>query len=502
MLPRLSNARSRPVLGEVSTGRKPKGKSGPVRGQKRYHSSKSTLLLATCLAMACSGKPPAPNVVIVSLDTVRADGLPFYGYARNTSPALSALAAGGAVFENAYAQAPNTVPTHASLLTGRYPFQHGMYLHGMSLAADETSLAEIMQGHGYRTFGLASSVRFHRAAGYDQGFEVYETFYDLAKNERAQHLTERALELAGTSDEKPFFAFLHYFDAHGPYAPPEPYRSSWHSGLPVPTPEDTVDYMTKFRWPGQTLTTEVIEYLRALYDGGLRYQDEALGHLFEGLRVHADGRSTLVIVTADHGEEFKEHGFLMHSHFLHEELVRVPLVVYWPGRIAAGRRLATPAQTVDLLPTVLELLGLPRPGDLPGRSLAPGLLGTEAQVGNNAGFPADVVVLEAFPSWGIIATLATGRFKWVEGRGSGLFRLDEDPAADHEVGARYPQERASLASFARELGLPRAVRAHQERAQQQRRSLARKTRRERAEEQELRDRLRALGYVEEARETP
>lgn len=460
--------------------------------QRCPHGLRLALLVCAFVAPGCPANLPAPNVVLISLDTVRADELPLYGYQRDTSPALGALAAQGAVFENAYAQAPNTVATHASMFTGRYPFQHGMYRHGESLAAEENTLAEIMASHGYRTFGLASSVRFPRDAGYDQGFEVYETFYDLAKNDRADRITERALELAERAGSKPFFAFLHYFGAHGPYTAPEPYRSQWHPGLEVPAPEATVDYMMEFRWPGQSLAPGVLEYLRALYDAGLRHQDEALGRLFEGLRGRSNSRPTLVIVTADHGEEFKEHGFLMHSHFLHEELVRVPFIVHWPGRIAAGRRIATPTQTVDLLPTILGLLGLPQPSELPGRSLAPLLLGDAGSREEPLEDPADIVVLEAFPSWGIIATLRSGRFKWVEGRGRGLFRLDEDPTADREVSQRYPGEKARLLTLARDLGLPAAVRLRAGQLGEKRHGSRPDMGRVAPEEREILERLRAL----------
>jgi arylsulfatase A-like enzyme len=460
---------------------------------------RSAFALSFAFLSSCHSEPLEPNVVLISLDTVRADQLSFYGYARDTSPALAAFAAQGATFENAYAQAPNTVPTHASMFTGRYPFEHNMYLHGETLAPGEITLAEILAGHGYRTFGLTSSMRFVPEAGYDQGFDVYENVDDLPKNERADRVTDRALELARLPAAQPYFAFLHYFGAHAPYAAPEPYRSLWHPGLAVPTPETTVSFMAEYRWPEQELDPDVIDYLRALYDAGIRHQDEALGRLFEGLLRQGGSRPTLIVVTSDHGEEFKEHGYLMHSQFLHEELVRVPLVVYWADQVAAGRRIAIPTQSVDLAPTILGLLGLPHWGAFSGRSLAPWLLDPGHAPDDSDRYPKDVVVLEASPSWGIIATLETGRFKWVEGRGQGLFRLDEDPTADVEVSAQYQEESVRLMDLARELGLPEAVRL---------RSIGLRNRNTTppgakraaldAREEELRARLQALGYLEEA----
>jgi arylsulfatase A-like enzyme len=454
------------------------------------------------MAFGCSRTSREPNVVLISLDTVRADQLSFYGYDRDTSPALAAFAEEGAVFENAYSQAPNTVPTHASMFTGRFPFQHNMYLHGETLLPDEVTLAEILAGHGYRTFSLTSSLRFAPEAGYDQGFETYETFYDLPKNERSGRVTDRALELARLPEPRPYFAFLHYFGAHAPYAAPEPYRSLWHPGLEVPTPEATVPFMADFRWPEQPLDPAVVDYLRALYDAGVRHQDESLERLFKGLLGRSQTRPTLIIVTADHGEEFKEHGYLMHSIYLHEELVRVPLIVRWPGQIAPGQRIAIPAQSVDLAPTILGLLGLPHWGEFSGRSLAPLLLDSDSESVSNGEAPKDIIVLEASPSWSVIATLETGRFKWVEGRGQGLFRLDEDPRADREVTAQYPEERAQLVALARNLGLPDAVLLRSLVIRKQRSSTRRGDMRANSggREEEIRARLRALGYLEEARD--
>jgi len=429
-----------------------------------------------------------PNVVLISLDAVRADHLSLYGYERDTAPALTELAAKGAVFENSYSQAPNTVATHASLFTGHYPFRHGMYAQSHDLKEKEHTLAEYLWNHGYRTFAIASSVRFEPTSGYPQGFETYETLYHLEKNERSARVTDLALERAAADASEPFFAFLHYFDAHAPYAAPEPYRTLWHPGLPAPRPEDTVEFTMKHRQPGTDVDPEVIDYLRALYDGALRYQDESVGRLFEGLERASGGRPTLWIVTADHGEEFKEHGYLTHSFHLHEELVRVPLVMVLPGVIEAGRRIRAPVQTVDLFLTIAELLGLPVSEELPGRSFAARLKGGEELAQPDDAEAREVVILEAAGKWGVIATLGTGRFKLVVGREGGLYHLDVDPRADVDVTDRYPEERQQLLLISEEVGL------------QQARSnvMQLPPRREAPDEAEVLERLRAIGYAEEA----
>jgi arylsulfatase A-like enzyme len=429
-----------------------------------------------------------PNVVLISLDTVRADHLPVYGYERDTAPALTALAAKGAVFENSYSQASNTVATHGSLFTGRYPFQHRMYGHGQDLKKEEHTLAEYLGSRGYRTFAITSSVRFEPTSGYPQGFETYETLYQLEKNERSARVTDLALEYAAADAPKPFFAFLHYFDAHAPYAAPEPYRTSWHPGLPAPRPEDTVEFLRRYRAPTTDVDPKVIEYLRALYDGALRYQDESVGRLFEGLERASGGRPTLWIVTADHGEEFKEHGYLTHSFHLHEELVRVPLVMVLPGVIEAGRRIRAPVQTVDLFLTIAELLGLPVSEELPGRSFAARLKRGEELAQPDDAEAREVVILEAAGKWGVIATLGTGRFKLVTGRENGLYRLDVDPGADVDVTRKYPEEMQQLFAISKGVGM-----------QQARSQLTPPPpRREAPDEAEVLERLRAIGYAEEA----
>jgi arylsulfatase A-like enzyme len=448
-----------------------------------------TALLA--LAVAGCGQPRLlPNVVVISLDTVRADHLPFYGYERDTSPALAAFAAKGAVFENSYSQTSSTVATHASLFTGRYPFQHRTYGVREQLKSEEHTLAEYLRDHGYRTFAITSSVRFEPTSGFPQGFDTYETLYRLEKNERSARVTDLALAKVAEIDSMPFFAFLHYFDAHAPYASPEPYRTLWHPGLAAPRPEDTVKFLRKHRWPGVAVAPEVVDYLRALYDGALRYQDESLGRLFEGLEAMAGDRPTLWIVTADHGEEFKEHGFLSHSFFLHEELVRVPLVAVFPGVIEAGRRIRAPIQTVDLFPTIVEILGLPVSEELSGRSFAARLQGGDELAQPDTTDARDVVILEAALSWSVIATLGTGRFKLVTGRENGLYRLDVDPSADADVAYRYPEEGRQLLAISEGIGM-RQARSERTPAE---------PRREVPNEDEVLERLRAIGYAEEADE--
>lgn len=437
----------------------------------------------------CSGEPLAPNVVLVSLDTVRADHLPFHGYARDTMPALSAFAKRGAVFESAFAQAPSTVPTHASIFTGRFPFQHRTYGFPQSLPESERTLAEFLRERGYRTFAIASSVRFIENAGFAQGFDFYQSLHDLEKVDRSAEVTRMAVAQAAQDPDRPFFAFLHYFDAHTPYAPPPRYRTRWHPGRPDPAPEQTTEWLRAHRHPKHRIDADSLAYLVALYDASLRYLDDAVSELLSGIGETSNGRPTLWVITSDHGEEFKDHGGFLHSKSLFQELLHVPLLIVYADAIAPGTRIAQSAQSVDLFPTIAELAVGEIPERLAGVSRAASLRGdTPAAVSDET--PSDVVVLERVRHLGVVATLPEGRFKWFESPRS-LYALDRDPGEQENLADRMPKIADALERLPRRLGVPPLevrmrgyLNAQREYVQAQ-------------EEDAVAERLRALGYVEE-----
>lgn len=424
-----------------------------------------------------------PNVLLVSIDTLRADHLAAYGYGRETAPSLTRLAEDGARFASSYAQSSSTVPTHASLFTGRYPFQHGSYHVGLPVAASENTLAERFAAAGYRTFGAASSVRFRGDTGFDQGFERFLRFDELEKNARSEALTDAFLAWQERTPE-PWFAFLHYFDPHQPYAPPEPFRSRWHPGLAGLRPEGTSDYLYFHDGADKPVPPDVLAWLQALYDGEIRFLDVQLARLFVRLAPRPGTPGTIVVVTSDHGEEFKEHGGLSHSRRLHEELVRVPLLVWWPGHIAAGRVIDAPVQSVDVLPTLLELAGVSEPDALPGRSQAAVLLGA---VPSDAAPPDGGTVLAQIRAarWALTTDVAGSRFKYVsrDDAPHRLFDLGRDPAERTDVLGERPEVAALLQARAAEIGVDAAPDADV---------------RARAVDPEIRKRLREIGYVEEA----
>jgi arylsulfatase A-like enzyme len=455
------------------------------------------LCAAGLLVLACSeeragsggGSAARPDILLISIDTLRADHLASYGYERETAPTLSRLAREGARAARSWSQSSSTVPTHASLFTGLYPSQHGTYSYQQRLPGAAQTLAERLQGHGYRTFCVASSVRFRPEAGFDQGCEHYEVFDALPKNERSAAVSRSVLAQAtasSPSDPRPFFGFVHYFDPHEPYAPPEPWTRRWHPGLATPAPAATSEFLQANRHPAKRLRDETLDYLRGLYDGGIGYQDAALGELLARLAEAGLAERLLVLVTSDHGEEFKEHGGLSHARTLHEELLRVPLLAHWPGRIPAGRVLERPVQTVDLHPTVLELAGVPVPEGLAGRSLAVALTHPDGEPPPVPGELEVTVHQQRADTWAVAASLERGRFKLrVDAGGEPvLFHLERDPGEQRPVGDRFPEERARLLALAAELGItrPAASALPPERA---------------APTDEVRERLRAIGYLDE-----
>jgi arylsulfatase A-like enzyme len=396
-----------------------------------------------------------PNVILILIDTLRADHLGSYGYERPTSPAIDRLATEGARFENAYSQASSTVPSHASLFTGRYPFQHNTYGHATALPADELTLAEFLADYGYRRFAITSSARFEESSGFHQGFEDFEVLR-TSKVRRSSKLIARARSTIERDDARPYFAFLHFFDPHEPYAPPERLEKKWHPGVEGLSPADTSEFLQTNRLRANVVPPDTLDYLRALYDAEILYLDEMLGDFFEWLAGRDDERGTIIVLTSDHGEEFKEHGGLSHSRNTHEELLRVPLIFHFPGRVESGATISTPVQGVDVFPTLVELLGLALPAELPGRSFAKLLTGGELETGASE---LNLVAAQQKPTvWSLAADLETGRFKLTAKpeQSQWLYRLDDDPGAHRDIAAQFPTETKRMQVLADELGISNA----------------------------------------------
>src|SRR6266436_1547030 len=305
--------------------------------------------LAVLPSFAAAAKQP--SVILITLDTVRADRMGFLGSKYGATPQLDALASQSVVFEHAYSQAPITPVSHATILTGTYPQYHGIRNFGDRLPPSVPFLPEILHAQGYHTGAFVGSIILDPkngfASGFERGFDVYNAgFHRQKPGERREASMQRrgevtlgfALEWLGQQKGSPFFLWFHLWDAHDPYNPPEPFRS---------------------RFPG------------APYNGSIAYVDATVGRLLDYLRNQGLYDNALIAVAADHGESLGDHGELTHSIFLYDATIHVPLLLKLPGNRFVGQRVSATASLVDLAPTLLEALGQTPLPAMQGRSLLP-----------------------------------------------------------------------------------------------------------------------------------
>jgi len=333
----------------------------------------SRLLLAAAVVAGCGGgPPPAPNVVLISIDSLRPDHLGVYGYDRDTSPHLDALAKSSVVFERAWSTSSWTLPPHVSLLSGLHSNAHGVTRWKRRIPAALPLLPELLAARGYRSAAVVSGMLLHRRYGFDRGWVDYRD--DLVGPHVAMHslvsselVHARALEQLDRLGSGPFLLFLHYFDVHYDYAPPPPWDRHFDPGYDGALSGADFARSTLFQ---RDLSPRDLEHLEALYDGEIRWVDHWLGRLFAELERRGLAESTLVLVLADHGDEFYDHGRLGHAKNLYDSTLRIPLIVRFPGGRHGGRRIAAPVSLVDVAPTILRAAGLEVPASWPGRDLA------------------------------------------------------------------------------------------------------------------------------------
>jgi arylsulfatase A-like enzyme len=346
-----------------------------------------------------------PNIILVTLDTLRADHLSFYGYPVETSPFLRSLAKQGVLFRNAYTSATWTLPAHGSLFTGQMPSVNGLGFKNFFLSDDANTLAEILKQQGYTTAGFIGGPFLVSAFRINQGFDYYNEHLDEhSKLKRfsvfrifAKLLGRQLWETNGqrsaadinselfpyldwVRDRGPFFIFINYFDAHDPYDPPQRYREllypgkiTWEKGNLRSLFIDKKTGIALFP-DGKPLKEKDFQQLRYLYDAEIRYLDDQISRLWNKLQRRGFLENTIVLFVADHGETLGEHGFLDHGHLLYQEQVRIPFFVVGPGSWSGGKKIEEPVRIVDVFPTLLEQLRIPRPENVQGRSLLP-LLG-------------------------------------------------------------------------------------------------------------------------------
>jgi len=337
-------------------------------------------MLVACLACG-AGEPRPPDIVLISIDTLRADHVGAYGYPKPTTPNLDALAREGVVFENAIADTSWTLPSHASLLTGASSLVHSVIDDTRALAPERETLAERLRAAGYRTEAIVSAPYLHPIFGFAQGFDRYrllgETLYDAgdAKLEqmlddawrarrqrdddawrrarRAHEVVALAREPLASERTAPLFLFVHIFDVHADYDPPAGYAErfgDFSTAVAGDDPPIVRDSQIVRATPQGALARAV-----ARYDGEIAWVDEQLGVLLRAIDELGRRDSTLVVVTSDHGEEFLDHGGSGHRHSLFDEQLRVPLAMRWPSALPAGRRVEAQVRSIDVAPTIEAL---------------------------------------------------------------------------------------------------------------------------------------------------
>jgi arylsulfatase A-like enzyme/Tfp pilus assembly protein PilF len=372
-------------------------------------------------AQSSSAHAPPPSVVLITIDTVRADHLGCYGYRRIETPSIDQLASEGIRFEHAYAQVPLTLPSHTVIMTGTYPMFNGVRdLTSPGLTTTLPTLAEIFQKNGYRTAAFVSSFVLNSMWGLKRGFEVYDDETDQARGassspslleRRGDRTMERALAWLDSHADRPFFLWVHLYDPHSPYRPPEPYFS---------------------------------RYAGHLYDGEIAFDDAQLALLFARLRQLKLYDGALIVLTSDHGESLGEHGEAEHGFFIYNATVHVPLIVKLPGASHGSRVVADPAGLVDLAPTIAELCRIPRrfTQSFQGHPLV-GVQEHEGAPSAPAVYAESYYPRNTF-GWHELRALITSQYKYINTTRAELYDLERDSDEMHDLAAGQSALAAAL----------------------------------------------------------
>jgi len=368
-----------------------------------------------------------PNVVLITLDTTRADHLGCYGDAAASTPAIDALAQGGVLFSQAATPAPLTLPAHSSIMTGLYPTYHGVRLNGVTaLGQDRTTLAEVFQARGYQTAAFVAAFVVDGRWGLNQGFGTYDDQFDLAKYKRldlaavqrpGNQVMDAALKWLDGRRDRPFFTWIHLYDPHTPYDPPEPFRS---------------------RFGGRGL--------EGLYDGEIAFADQQVGRLVSWLRQANLDQRTIVVVAGDHGEGLGSHGEGTHGYFIYDYAVHVPFIVSAPVQGLQGVRVDEQVSLVDVFPTVLELAGVERKEKVHGRSLVAAMFKREPPRELPAYSESMTPSLQF--GWAALRSIRSGRYKFIQAPRPELYDLQADPGEADNIYAARP---AIASGMSREL---------------------------------------------------
>ncbi|MGZ5438908.1 MAG: sulfatase-like hydrolase/transferase [Candidatus Aminicenantales bacterium] len=363
-----------------------------------------------------TGAAGAPNLLLITLDTTRADHLGCYGFAQAATPNLDRLASEGVRFARVYAPAPLTLPSHSSIMTGLYPATHGVRNNGHDLAPKWRTLAEILKGHGFATAAFVSSFSVDSRFGIGRGFDVYDDTFDVQAplkganaERRAEQTFARFSRWLDNNGRNRFFAWVHYYDPHLPYDPPSPYREAS---------------------PGRP------------YDGEIAYMDHYIGAVLEALEAKGLLDNTLVVIAGDHGEGLGDKVETGHGIFLYEETLRVPLIISDRRTFPRPRIVDSAVRLVDVAPTILETLGLKTEASgMEGQSLVPWIKGKNRS-------DLDSLVETFYPrenfGWSELVGIVSGPWKYIQAPRPELYDLKSDPRETADLAASSPDKAGEL----------------------------------------------------------
>jgi arylsulfatase A-like enzyme/thioredoxin-like negative regulator of GroEL len=377
----------------------------------------SLVFLALFSGLTTLASAEAPDIILITVDTTRADRMGFLGCKKGLTPNLDAVARQGVVFEKAYSQAPLTPVSHATIFTGTYPQFHTVTDFGHPLPALLPFVPEILHKSGYHTAAFIGSLildpKASMAPGFDRGFDFFDagfhpkrgpddSRYDSIER-RAGDVVSHAIVWMNKNRQSPFFIWIHLYDPHAPYDPPPPFDR-------------------RFSDP---------------YDGEIAYADSALGKLFSYLRQRGLYDRTLISMMSDHGESLGAHGESMHGIFLYDETIRVPLLFKLPGALLAGRRVGAQVRLVDVAPTLLSMLSLPLPPTFQGQSLVP-LMKAGQKTGEDLPAYAETDYPHRAFGWSSIRSMRTGKYLFVRAPRRELYDQTRDRDAEHNLAANSP----------------------------------------------------------------
>ena len=393
-----------------------------------------------------------PNIVILAIDSLRADHLGCYGYSRPTSPNIDRIASEGVLCENFFCSALPTHPSFTSLYTGQHPIRHGIVSHGgaAKLATETPILPQVALKNGYTTCAVDNLMR--ERLWFGRGYEFYidpGQRRTLSLCVTAEELNGRAIPWIREHHEEPFFLFMHYWDPHAPYNAPEKYRDLFYQGDAYDPANRSLDTfwptplggLARDTWLSNSdgLITDAA-YVEAMYDQEIRHVDDGIGELVSAIDSMGLGENTIIAIIGDHGESMTEHGIFFDHHGLYEPTLHIPLIVRAPGRVPAGLRLPFLLQNHDLAPTLLEGAGIPAPRTMEGQSFWKLLTQESAEGGRE-----EVICCECTlqPKW----CLRTRDYKFILSREQDvygtpmreLYDLRNDPGEERNIAEERPE---------------------------------------------------------------